>query len=97
MSHERLQDALCEGERLMPYPAHNARQSDAEWLTAQQLAERTSIPASWWQSQAKSSAIPSRMFGKYRRFPRSILDATNNQCVAEDSKPATARLSAVRD
>jgi hypothetical protein len=45
-----------------------ARETESELVDAEQLEERTRIPASWWMSQARERRIPFRKFGKYVRF-----------------------------
>ena len=44
-------------------------------LTAEQMEERTSIPASWFLEQARRHAIPHVRFGKYVRFSFSDVHA----------------------
>ncbi|MES1195354.1 MAG: hypothetical protein ABUL58_00210 [Steroidobacter sp.] len=40
----------------------------AALVDAQQLEQRTGIPASWWMTQARERRVPSKKIGRYVRF-----------------------------
>ena len=84
---ESFQEALKLGAELMPFEQQNVPQTSPELLTANEMAARSDAPASWWLEAAKSGRVPSIQFGKYRRFPASILSETDTASVAKtDSK-----------
>ncbi|GFE82532.1 hypothetical protein GCM10011487_45320 [Steroidobacter agaridevorans] len=43
----------------------------SELVDADQLEERTGIPASWWMTQARERRVPFRKMGRYVRFELS--------------------------
>ena len=52
-------------------PGENVAPSNGDadtLLTAQQLEQRTGVPASWFLEQARRNQIPHRRLGKYPRF-----------------------------
>ena len=62
----------------------------AELVDAEQLEQRTGIPASWWMTQARERRVPFRKFGRYVRFDlaevmacdaykRRAIDSTGHQ------------------
>lgn len=57
-------------ERHLVAPATQvaAASPPAEVLDADQLAERTGIPSSWWMTQARERRVPFQKFGRYVRF-----------------------------
>ena len=56
---ESYQEALKLGAELIPYKQHNAPQTSPELLTADDMAARSKVPASWWLEAAKSGRVPS--------------------------------------
>lgn len=42
--------------------------ADDRLLTAEEMQDRTSIPASWWETAARESRVRCYRFGKYTRF-----------------------------
>lgn len=65
--------ALAEGERL----GELEREADPgePLLDTQQLAAALNIPVSWIETKALEGKIPSLMFGRWRRFRRSEVEA----------------------
>ena len=95
---QTFQDALQRGDELMGTPQQNTPHTAPDLLTAEQMAEKTNVPASWWLEAAKSGRVPSVRYGKYVRFPASILTVADGLSAAKTpGKQATARLSAVKD
>ena len=91
-------EALNRGAELIPCPASNDALSDAQLFTADEMAERTRVPKSWWLEAAKRDDIPHVRLGKYVRFPASILSATDGMSAAwSPGKQGVATLSAVKD
>ena len=37
-------------------------------LTSEELAEKTSVPASWWEEQTRRGAVPVHVIGRYKRY-----------------------------
>lgn len=62
-------EAKLAGAEANPAPSSTSVAAEPErLLTAEQLSERTSVPASWWESAARSGDVPCRRIGKYVRF-----------------------------
>lgn len=74
MTLETLSDALAAGAALMPSPAISAITDSEPLLTAEQLAEITGVPASWYEQKGRTGEIPSLEFGRWRRFRRSEVE-----------------------
>lgn len=55
--------------------AKSAPQS--ELVDADELQERTGIPASWWMTQARERRLPFRKMGRYVRFDVAEIMATD--------------------
>ena len=69
LPQEQLQEALKRGRELVgkPAPGESVPLPD-EVLTAEQMSERTHIPASWYYEAARQGKIPCIKAGKYARF-----------------------------
>lgn len=62
----------------------------AELLDADQLEERTGIPASWWMTQARERRVPFHKFGRYVRFDLAEVmecDAYRRRAVDDAGQP----------
>jgi hypothetical protein len=70
LAPEQLAEALERGRALLPIaePATAAQSAPERLLDAEQLAEATDVPASWWADQARQGAVPVYHFGRYPRF-----------------------------
>ena len=47
---------------------------NAQLMTAQDVAERLCVPASWVYEQSRRGRIPTVNVGRYRRFRREAID-----------------------
>lgn len=70
LTREELAQALERAREVLPVsePATAAQGAPERLLDAEQLAQATGVPASWWSDQARQGAIPHFKFGKYPRF-----------------------------
>jgi hypothetical protein len=71
LSCEEFTQALERGRSILPmHPAEgNAPAPCGEaWLTAEQMEQRTGVPASWWGEAARRGTVPHVRCGKYVRF-----------------------------
>ena len=59
---------VYEQHLVRPAPTAPLRAQEAEILDADQLEQRTGVPASWWMTQARERRIPFKKFGRYVRF-----------------------------
>lgn len=61
--------ALEAGAALLPATRHLAAAEPTQrLLSAEELQERTGVPASWFATQARERRIPFHKFGRYVRF-----------------------------
>ena len=69
LTSEQFAEAEQAAQAFRPAPAssHQTRAQD-ELLTAEQLEQRTHVPASWWQQAARERRIPYARIGRYVRF-----------------------------
>lgn len=72
LSLETLQKGLQEGNEMMP-ERENASANGEQWLTVQQVAERTGVSTSHWYEECRTGRCPSRKFGTAVRIPASHL------------------------
>lgn len=74
---EELTEALSRGAKTMPrtHPEVSpGAPSDTQWLTAEQMAGRTGVKASWFLASARLKEIPHVRLGKYVRFdPNAVI------------------------
>ena len=49
-------------------------------LTAQEVAERLSVPTSWVRESTRSGAIPAVQLGRYRRYDPDDVEAWLQEC-----------------
>jgi hypothetical protein len=68
LSQAALADALDRGRALMPSPATASPAAPEKLLTAEEIGEQTSTPASWWSEAARQGRVPCRWIGRYPRF-----------------------------
>jgi excisionase family DNA binding protein len=54
--------------------------NDEQLLTAEQVAERLSVPTSWVRSNTRTGAIPHVPLGKYKRYRWSDVEAWLETC-----------------
>jgi hypothetical protein len=95
----QLAEAENRAREIMPSPSAQAATLAEEVATAEQMAERTSTPASWWLEAARKGTVPHLRIGKYPRFVvREALEAlhTDRRSVARlqsqiNQRPARGR------
>jgi hypothetical protein len=71
LEREAFDAALAAGAEAMrkrPGEGDAGVRSDAQWLTADEISQRTSIDASWFLARARLNEIPHIRAGKYVRF-----------------------------
>ena len=69
LTPETFREALEAGATLTPSPrATAASDMPAKLLSAEDLEERTGVPASWFATQARERRIPFHKLGRYVRF-----------------------------
>lgn len=84
LSVEQLAAALEAGAGAMPTTAAPlaANGHDPHALcTAEQMAERSGVPASWWLKMARERKIKHQLCGKYVRFNPALLSEIGVQKV----------------
>lgn len=64
----KLPRDVFEQHLVRPEPVPSAPAAAAELVDADQLEQRTGIPASWWMTQARERRVPFRKLGRYVRF-----------------------------
>ena len=76
LTPEELAAALDKGRKAMP-GTHSevspGAPSDTQWLTAEQMAGRTGVKASWFLTSARLNEIPHVRLGKYVRFDPNVV------------------------
>jgi hypothetical protein len=65
---EQFEGARVAAQDFVPAATATTVASSAELLTAEQLEQRTSVPASWWETAAREGRVPHRRIGRYTRF-----------------------------
>lgn len=69
LTPETFRAALEAGSSLVPSPHSLAPPEPTQkLLSAEELEERTGVPASWFATQARERRIPFRKLGRYVRF-----------------------------
>ena len=69
LTSEQFAEAEQAGRELRPAPtSRDPAPSHDELLTAEQLEERTNVPASWWEQAAREHRVPHARIGRYVRF-----------------------------
>ena len=69
LTPEQFAEAEQSGREMRaPPPPNETSDSHDELLTAEQLEERTSVPASWWEQAARERRVPHARIGRYVRF-----------------------------
>ena len=69
LTPEQFAEAEQSGRELGLAPsASGATAGHDELLTADQLEERTNVPASWWEQAARERRVPHARIGRYVRF-----------------------------
>ena len=69
LTPETFREALDAGSALVPSPRTPAApDATTKLLSADELEERTGIPASWFATQARERRIPFHKLGRYVRF-----------------------------
>jgi len=80
MTCDEFNSALAAGRQLgssNPPPVPCAPNASDELVDAQQLEQRTGVPATWWMAQARQQRIPFRKIGRRVRFdPNEVLTET---------------------
>ena len=87
---EQFAEAVQAGRALSP-ASTSSQQTTApdELLTAEQLQERTSVPASWWEQAARERRVPHARIGRYVRF--RFAEVAEQFSILEDSGARTSR------
>lgn len=67
--------ALAAGSAAVAAPVASATDLVEPLLTAEQLAERTSVPANWFEQAAREERVPHHRLGRYVRFRLSEVAA----------------------
>lgn len=78
LDRDAFQAALAEGDRILPRPSKPegliGGPVPSKLLTAEEMAERTGVPASWFLRAARACEIPFVRFEKYVRFePAAVI------------------------
>ena len=69
LTPQQFAEAEQSGREIGPAPpADAAPVSHDELLTAEQLEQRTNVPASWWEQAARERRVPHARIGRYVRF-----------------------------
>jgi excisionase family DNA binding protein len=69
LTPEQFAEAAQAGRELIAGPTPTPHTGPSEdLLTAAQLAQRTGIPASWWEQAAREERVPHARIGRYVRF-----------------------------
>jgi hypothetical protein len=69
LAPEAFREALEAGSTLVPCPrAPAAPESPQKLVSAEDLEQRTGVPASWFATQARERRIPFHKLGRYVRF-----------------------------
>jgi excisionase family DNA binding protein len=68
LDREAFEAALAAGVEFAPAVGAPAAPTGPRLLTSEQLAEQTSIPATWFEEAARRDEIPCVRVGKYVRF-----------------------------
>jgi excisionase family DNA binding protein len=70
LTSEQFAEAEQAGQALRPASTstYQSRDQEDQLLTAEQLEQRTNVPASWWQQAARERRIPYARVGRYVRF-----------------------------
>jgi hypothetical protein len=72
LSQDQFTEARELAQRMVtpsrPQADHQQAMLDEPLLTAEQMEQRTSIPATWFLEQARKEALPHVRAGKYVRF-----------------------------
>ena len=68
LTSEQFAEAEQAAQALRPASTSGQTGSNDELLTAQQLQERTNVPASWWEQAARQRRVPYARIGRYVRF-----------------------------
>jgi hypothetical protein len=68
LTPETFREALEAGSALVPSSRAAAPDAPAKLVSAEDLEERTGIPASWFATQARERRIPFHKLGRYVRF-----------------------------
>lgn len=76
LSREAFEEGLARGREMVGVPAAPSKDAVADLLTAEQLAERTGIPAPWYLEAARQGRISHYQIGRYRRF--SLAEVAEN-------------------
>jgi hypothetical protein len=81
LSQDQLQQARALARHIVPPAGAAAPQLALQepLLSADQMEERTMIPASWFLEQARRDAIPHVRLGKYVRFRLSEVHAAGSR------------------
>ena len=83
LTRGEFEQARARGRELVGKPAtHESAPPPDEVLTAEQMSERTNIPASWFYEASRQGKIPCIKAGKYTRFRlNETLDALKCESV----------------
>jgi hypothetical protein len=96
LSPEGLAQAIAAAEGVMPTIKTDSTPQTLsdELLTAEQIAAKTNMDASWFLEQARLNQIPFVQLGKYKRFSLSAVTAhlargaeTRSDCATRGRKP----------
>ena len=68
LTAEQFEAARAAAQDFAPVSPAASVAPPGELLTAEQLEQRTSVPASWWETAARENRVPHRRIGKYVRF-----------------------------
>jgi hypothetical protein len=69
LTHEQFVEAEQAGHEFFPTLTPNPPvPGEDSLLTAEQLEQRTSVPASWWEQAARENRVPHVRIGRYVRF-----------------------------
>lgn len=68
LTTEQFVEARAAAAEIVPEPSVVAAISADELLSAEQLAKRTRVRASWWEQAARENRVPHVKIGRYVRF-----------------------------
>jgi hypothetical protein len=79
MSPEEI-EAIAVIVREVVQASKNDLPGDLRLYTAEEAAEMTGLPKSWFETNSSCGHIPSRKHGKYRRYSRADIEAVIECC-----------------
>ena len=79
--------ALARGQSLAGAPDMASERAQEPLLTAQELEDKTGIPATWFLDRARQDRLPHYKAGKYKRFKYSEILPALQADVRTDEPP----------